>query len=234
MAAGRSLALVVPVLNERADIDGLCERLANAARDCEVVVVDGGSDDGTDDLLHARASRAGFCFLTSSRGRGAQMNAGAAATTAGTLLFLHADTRLPTRGTAAVERAVEDGAIGGCFKLSIDSADPRLRAASGLINLRSRILCSATGDQAIFVQRDVFERVGGYRDIPLCEDLDLVYRLRGLGHFALLEERVHTSARRWQRGGVTRTISLMWALRIGWHLGVDPQRLSRWYRQDAR
>ncbi|MDB4965047.1 MAG: glycosyl transferase family 2, partial [Myxococcales bacterium] len=163
----------------------------------------------------------------------AQMNAGARATAAPLLLFLHADTRLPACAFDAAERAIADGAVGGCFRVRIASADPRLKLASGIINLRSRLMASASGDQAIFVRRDVFVRIGGFREVALCEDLDLVRRVAKEGRFVLADGEVATSARRWRKYGVTRTIALMWALRLGYHLGVDPARLARFYA-DAR
>lgn len=230
----RAVAIVVPVLDERALVDRLCEQLHELSATSEVVVVDGGSTDGTAALLEARSHVLGFRVIAARRGRASQMNAGARASSAPTLLFLHADTRLPPGASAAVERAVTAGAIAGCFKLRIDSSDPRLHAAAGIINLRSRIMCSASGDQALFVTRRAFDAVGGFEDLPVCEDLDLVRRLRGRGTFMCLDEQVVTSARRWVHGGVTRTIALMWALRVGWHLGVNPVRLASLYRNNAR
>ena len=106
--------------------------------------------------------------------------------------------------------------------------------AAAIINLRSRLLCSATGDQALFVTRRAFEAVGGFGALPLCEDLDLVRRLCGTGRFELLDATAITSARRWQRAGVARTIALMWSLRLGWHAGLDPALLQRFYRSDVR
>lgn len=223
------IALIVPVLNEARLCAQLCASLALSARDCEVVVVDGGSSDTTREQIHA----AGLRLIDGPRGRATQMNAGAAATRAPVLLFLHADTRLPAGAPEQIRRILDDGAVGGCFKLRIDSPDPRLRLAASIINLRSRLMPSASGDQAIFCRRDAFERLGGFRPIPLMEDLDLVGRLSSLGRFALCDAAVETSARRWESRGVNRTIALMWALRLGYHLGVDPSTLQRLYG-DAR
>jgi rSAM/selenodomain-associated transferase 2 len=234
MAAERLLrrpevAIVVPVLNEARALPVLADELRRVAARCEVIVVDGGSSDGT----RAALDQLGVRVAEAPRGRATQMNAGARATSAPILLFLHADTRLPGDACDAVTRAVARGAIGGCFRVRIDSPDPRLRVASRIINLRSRLVPSASGDQAIFVRRDVFERIGGFREIALCEDLDLVGRLARQGRFVLVDGEVVTSARRWHAHGVARTIALMWALRLAYHLGVDPTTLGRWYG-DAR
>jgi rSAM/selenodomain-associated transferase 2 len=229
MAAER-LAVVVPVLNELRLVAQLSDALRSLGRAAEVVIVDGGSRDGTARELAARGHR----VLSAPAGRARQMNAGARATVAPVLLFLHADTRLPDGASAAVLAAVDGGAVGGCFRLRIASRDPRLRLAAHLINLRSRLVPSASGDQAMFATRAAFERLGGFREVQLCEDLDLVRRLRGLGRFALVGAAVETSARRWEQKGVARTIALMWALRLGWHLGVDASFLARLYGQDVR
>jgi rSAM/selenodomain-associated transferase 2 len=223
------VALIVPVLNEARRAAALARELALIAPEAEVLVVDGGSSDGTPELLLAARAP----LIRTARGRAAQMNAGARATRAPILLFLHADTRLPPRALPSVAAAIAAGAVGGCFRVRIDSPDPRLRLAARIISWRSRLLPSATGEQAIFVRRDVFDRLGGYREQPLCEDLDLVARLGRAGRFVCLDPAVETSARRWQRHGVNRTIALMWTLRLLWHLGIDPHTLSRWY-EDAR
>ena len=228
------VALIVPVLDEARLLPSLSETLPRLARAAELVVVDGGSQDGSRDALLQLARAHDFRLLDAPRGRAAQMNAGAAATRAPVLLFLHADTRLPPDAIASAARAVAAGAVGGCFKLRITSDDPRLRLAAQLINLRSRLVPSATGDQAIFVARAAFDELAGFAALPLCEDLDLVGRLRGLGRFALVDHTVETSARRWEAHGVARTIALMWALRLGYHLGVDPRTLHRLYGHDAR
>jgi rSAM/selenodomain-associated transferase 2 len=219
------VAVVVPVLDEARLLGSLVPALDQLAGQAEVVVVDGGSRDGTREAL----AQGRFRLIDAPRGRAVQMNAGARATSAPVLLFLHADTRLPPAGLAAITGAIDGGAVAGCFQLRIDSRDPRLRLASSIINLRSRLLPSASGDQGLFVRRDVFDAIGGYRPLALCEDLDLVARLAPRGRFACLNQTIETSARRWQRNGVNRTIALMWALRLGYHLGVDPATLQRLY-----
>ena len=131
-------------------------------------------------------------------------------------------------------RAIDRGAELGCFAIRIQSRDWRLRLGGRLQSLRSRVLLSATGDQAIFVRADVFEDLGGFHErLELCEDLDFVRRFgagRDPARFAFVDEPVKTSARRWESSGVSTTIGLMWALRLGYHLGVSPNRLSQYYR----
>ncbi len=223
------VAVVVPVLNEARLLPELARQLSALDAD-ETLLVDGGSSDGTG----AAAENAGLRVVRSPKGRARQMNAGARATRADLLLFLHADTRLPRDALEKAAAAVERGAVGGCFRLRIASRDQPLRAAAPHISWRSRVMASATGDQAIFVTRPAFERLRGYRELSLCEDLDLVARLSHLGRFVCLDDYAETSARRWAAGGVNRTIALMWALRIGWHLGVPPDTLGRLYQADVR
>jgi rSAM/selenodomain-associated transferase 2 len=224
------VAVVVPVLDELRQLPALAGELERLHADgAEVVVVDGGSRDGTRAALDALSLK----VVDAPRGRATQMNAGARATSAPIVVFLHADTRLPPGALDDVTAAIDGGAAGGCFRVRIDSRDLRLAVAARIINLRSRLLPSASGDQAIFACRDRFERIGGYRELALCEDLDFVARLSRQGRFVCVDREVETSARRWQAHGVTRTIALMWTLRLGYHLGVSPRLLARWYG-DAR
>jgi rSAM/selenodomain-associated transferase 2 len=228
---GARIAVVVPVRNEAASARALAARLAALRGAAELCVVDGESCDGSLDLIGdgLGAARAEVAIARGARGRARQMNLGARSTRAPVLLFLHADTRLPDGALSRVAGAVEAGAGFGCFALRIDSGDARLALAARLITLRSRLLCSATGDQAIFVRRELFDEVGGFPEIDLCEDLALMRILCGRAPFQLLEEPVTTSARRWQRRGLARTVALMWAIRFGFHLGVPPRALARLY-----
>jgi rSAM/selenodomain-associated transferase 2 len=189
--------------------------------------VDGGSTDAT----AATAARfPGVRILVSPRGRARQMNAGARAARGEVLLFLHADTRLPEGALAAVEAAVsEPGVVAGRFDVRFDNARPVFRMIAWFMNRRSRWSGISTGDQAMFVCREVFEAVGGYPEMPLMEDVELCRRLKRRGRIAALRLRVTTSARKWEREGAVRTIVLMWALRLLYMAGVAPARLHRWY-----
>ena len=172
----------------------------------------------------------GVGLVSSDRGRARQMNAGAAAATGEILLFLHADTRLPPAAVEAVRRALADpSVVYGRFGVRFDAPGAAFRLIARLMNLRSRLTGICTGDQAIFVRRSAFERLAGYADIALMEDVELTRRLKRIGGFAPLGLRVTTSARRWEQHGVARTVVLMWTLRALHFCGVGPDRLHRWY-----
>jgi rSAM/selenodomain-associated transferase 2 len=220
------LSVIVPTLDEEATI---ASTLAHARRpgDVELVVVDGGSRDETVNVARPLADR----VLDAPRGRAAQMNAGAAAARGAVLLFLHADTRLPDDYPALVAEALAPAdVVGGRFDIRLDAPGLAYRVIERLIGLRSRLTGVATGDQAIFVRRDAFVRVGGYPAIPLMEDIALCRALKRAGRMAALRDVVVTSARRWQRDGLVRTVALMWTLRLAYYAGVSPARLARAYR----
>ena len=220
------LSIIVPVLNEAAEIQaGLAALQPLRARRHEVIVVDGGSSDATASLAASLTDR----VLCAPRGRAAQMNAGAAAARGDSLLFLHADTRLPDEADRLVLAAL-CGREWGRFDVAIQGCHPLLPLVAAAMNRRSRWSGIATGDQAIFVRRAAFEAVGGYEAIPLMEDIALSRVLKRRGPPACLRERVATSGRRWETRGVLRTITLMWQLRLAYYCGADPARLARRYR----
>ncbi|MCX7164882.1 MAG: TIGR04283 family arsenosugar biosynthesis glycosyltransferase [Rhodocyclales bacterium] len=220
------LSVVMPVLDEAPQIARQLERLqALRAKGVELIVVDGGSLDGTAQLAGVLSDR----VLASPRGRAAQMNAGATASQGAVLLFLHADTILPETALQAVLTAVRAGASWGRFDVRIDGRHPLLRIVERMMNWRSRLTGIATGDQAIFVRREVFEKVGGYADLPLMEDIALSTALKRWAAPVCLRETVITSARRWEKHGVLRTVLLMWWLRATYFLGASPARLAMRY-----
>jgi rSAM/selenodomain-associated transferase 2 len=216
------LSVVVPALNEAAGIERCLAALAPLrARGHEVIVVDGGSADGTARLAAPLADR----VLSAPRGRAAQMNAGAAAAAGDALLFLHADTFLPPDADRLVREALAAHAWGR-FDVAIDSEDPRLAVIAYFMNRRSRLSGIATGDQAIFVRRDAFQ---GFPPIALMEDVAFSRAMKRVSPPACLAARVRTSARRWEKRGVARTVLLMWRLRFAYWRGGDPDELARHY-----
>jgi rSAM/selenodomain-associated transferase 2 len=226
-----ALCIVMPVLDEAGTLAPRLRALQSLRqRGVHLVVVDGGSQDGTPAIAREHADR----VLTAPRGRAAQMNAGAAACPAEVLLFLHADTALPEQADALVRRATQGASAWGRFDVRIDSPRWALRLVEQMMNLRSRWTGIATGDQAIFVRHDLFRQVGGFPDLPLMEDIALSRLLKRHGRPACLRERVITSARRWERHGVWRTVLLMWRLRAAYFLGADPRQLAIRYGYKPR
>jgi rSAM/selenodomain-associated transferase 2 len=221
-----NLSIVMPVLDEAAGIEAALAALAPyRRRSVEVIVVDGGSRDGTPDLARQLADR----VLVAKRGRSLQMNAGAAAARGDVLLFLHADTRLPEEA----DRLVLDGLSRssrnwGRFDVRIDGGG-LLGLIAFMMNWRSRITGIATGDQAMFVTRAAFAAAGGFPAIALMEDVALSARLKRTGKPLALRARVIASARRWRKHGTLRTVLLMWRLRFHFFLGADPAKLARDY-----
>lgn len=219
------MSIIIPVLDEES---GIADTLAAAAVTGagEILVVDGGSQDRTRAIATAQGCR----VVDAPAGRAVQMNAGAAAATGDVLLFLHADTRLPPNGVAELIRALSDErTVGGRFDVHLDGPEPIFRIIETLTNVRSRVTRIATGDQAIFVRRSVFEVLGGYAPIPLMEDVEFSARLKRRGRVACLRSRVHTSVRRWRRYGPWATIARMWWLRARYALGASPERLAHDY-----
>lgn len=223
-----TISIIVPVLNEAPALPLLLERLLPLLRHgCEVIIADGGSDDGSADI----AQCAGFKVVHAPRGRARQMNAGATHATGNALLFLHADTQLPDGAGMLIERALSGGNRSwGRFDVCIAGRPAMLRIVGRMMNLRSRLTGIATGDQAMFVTRAAFDAVGGFPDQPLMEDIELSKRLRAISHPACLDRCVTTSGRRWETRGVWRTILLMWRLRWQYWRGVPASQLAQAYR----
>jgi rSAM/selenodomain-associated transferase 2 len=226
------LSIIIPVLDEAATIaDALAALAPYRARGAEIIVVDGGSRDETVEAARVLADR----VLAAPRGRGSQMNVGAAAAKGDVLLFLHADTRLPGEADGLVFDALaRTKRAWGRFDVTIAGRSPFLRVVAAMMNLRSRATGIATGDQAMFVTRAAFAQVGGFPDIALMEDIVMSRRLKRLSAPACLGTRVTTSGRRWDRDGVVRTILTMWRLRFAFFLGAEPARLARQYGYGVR
>ncbi len=225
------LSIVVPALNEAQGIAAALSALQPLrSRGHEVIVVDGGSTDGTEALAVPLADR----VLVARRGRANQMNEGAAAARGEALLFLHADTRLPPDADILVEQALGSGGPRwGRFAARIEGRSPLLVLVAFGMNLRSRLTGIATGDQVIFATRSAFAQIGGFPDIALMEDIAFSRRAKRLSAPVCLRAAVSTSGRRWERDGVLRTILLMWRLRLAYFFGASADELARRYAGKA-
>lgn len=219
--------IIVPVLNESAALSEQFSELdVLRAMGAQVLLVDGGSTDRTVQL----ARDAGFDVLESAPGRARQMNAGARAATSDLLLFLHVDTHLPPGALYQIENHLNNKMGWGRFDVRITGRSSWLKVISFCMNWRSRLTGIATGDQTFFMTRDMFERVGGFPDQPLMEDIEMSKRLKRFSPPVCLPDRVVTSGRRWDQKGVWKTILLMWRLRWSYWRGVPASELARLYR----
>lgn len=225
----QTLSIVIPVLNEAEGLQPLLAGLEPyQERGCELIFVDGGSQDATPERLQS----AGWTTLVSPRGRAQQMNTGAQHASGALLLFLHADTRLPLNADRLLAEALarKPQAQWGRFDVRIEGASPMLRVIAFFMNARSRLSGIATGDQAMFIRKSTFTAVGGFPNIALMEDIALSKRMKAWGPPLCLRTPVVTSGRRWMEHGVWKTIFLMWRLRWQYWLGADPNTLARHYR----
>jgi rSAM/selenodomain-associated transferase 2 len=219
------ISVIVPVFNEEKNIAVTLAALQRLKPD-EMILVDGGSSDATREICQ----RFGVELYLSRPGRAAQMNFGAQRASGDVLLFLHADTRLPPSAFDDIRVALQDRKVlGGRFDLELDSPRPLLKLIGFMISLRSRLSKVGTGDQAIFVRREIFAELGGYADIPLMEDVALSRALKRRGAVACLRSRVVSSVRRWEMEGIWRTVLKMWTLKTLYLLGISPVRLKRYY-----
>lgn len=230
-----TITVVMPVLNEAQALAVTLPHTLTLGFD-ELIIVDGGSTDGTIDRLRAVAQQVphdspSLTTISAPAGRAGQMNAGAVAAQSAVLLFLHADTLLPDEARMEITQALADPAVvAGRFDVRFDRHTPLSHTIAWLMNVRSRWTGMMTGDQTLFVRADTFRALGGFAAIPLMEDLELSRRLKRAGKVASLRAQVVTSYRRWAHCGPLRTIVRMWSLRLLYWLGVSPHRLVRYYR----
>jgi len=219
------VSVIIPVLDEEKTIASTVNNVRSLGPE-EVLVVDGGSTDRTREI----SEQGGATVFLGPRGRACQMNRGAQEATGDVFLFLHADTQLPVSAFDDVKLALKDPEfVGGRFDVKLDGNRWSLRVVGAMINFRSRLTKVATGDQAIFVRRRVFEELGGFPDIPLMEDIAFCSALKRKGKVACLRSRVITSARRWEVKGVWRTVVRMWTLKLLYLVGVSPMKLKQYY-----
>jgi rSAM/selenodomain-associated transferase 2/rSAM/selenodomain-associated transferase 1 len=222
------ISVIVPALDEADHIGRALARIPRQ-EDLEVIVVDGGSTDGTPEL----AANLGARVVAASPPRSRQLNLGAAAARGTIYLFLHADTLLPDGFADRVRQACAAASVAaGAFRLKIDSGRAGIRAVETVANLRSRYLSLPYGDQGLFVTARRFWELGGFPLMPIMEDFALVRRLSRRGRIAIVDQPVVTSGRRWERLGVARTTLLNQAMVMGYYLGVPPDTLARWYRRN--
>ncbi|MCX7596885.1 MAG: TIGR04283 family arsenosugar biosynthesis glycosyltransferase [Fischerella sp.] len=227
VAAGK-ISIIIPTLNEAEHIQAALTSI-HPNTDVEVILVDGGSHDDTVEIARSFDVK----ILSTTCGRAIQMNAGALAASGDILLFLHADTRLPIGFDVMVRTALaEPGIVAGAFALRIDAEMASLRLVEWGVNVRSHFLQMPYGDQAIFLTRKIFNDIGGFPELPIMEDFELIRRLKSQGKIALISVPVTTSARRWLQKGVWQTTLLNQIIIIAYFLGVSPERIRSWYRRE--
>ncbi|WP_414518324.1 TIGR04283 family arsenosugar biosynthesis glycosyltransferase [Nostoc sp. PCC 9305] len=222
------ISIIIPAINEAGNIKkAIATTQANL--DVEVIVVDGGSSDDT----VAIAQSLNVKVISSSPGRAVQMNAGAVAASGEILLFLHADTRLPTGFDEMICTALQQpGTVAGAFKLRIDASRLSLQWVEWGVNVRSHFYQMPYGDQAIFLTKEIFQQIGGFPELPIMEDFELMRRLKRIGRVVIIPTPVVTSARRWLQKGVLKTTLLNQIVIIAYLLGVSPERICSWYRRE--
>lgn len=226
--AAEKISIIIPVLNEANKIQSILTRVLEAGNSLEVIVVDGGSQDETVAIVQSL----GVKVLSTTAGRAQQMNAGAAIATGNILLFLHADTYLPTGFETLIQQALQkSGTVAGAFRLRIDSQLWGLRLIEKMVNWRSQFFSMPYGDQAIFVKSTLFREIGGFPQLPIMEDFELMQRLHRLGKVTIVPAAVLTSGRRWQKLGVVKTTLINQLIIIGYFCGISPTTLVNWYRR---
>jgi len=222
------ISIIIPTLNEAENIKEAIA-ITQPSTNVEVIVVDGGSRDDTVKI----AQSLGVKVISSSPGRAMQMNAGAVAASGDILLFLHADTCLPTGFDEMLRTALQQSeTVAGAFKLRINASLLSLRWVEWGVNVRSHFCQMPYGDQAIFLTKKVFQEIGGFPELLIMEDFELMRRLKRIGRIVIIPTPVLTSARRWLKKGVFKTTLLNQIVIIAYLLGVSPERICRWYRRE--
>lgn len=222
-----TISVIIPVLNEAERLAIVLENI-RAKAELETIVVDGGSQDATVDV----AKSFGVKVIPTLPGRAQQMNQGAISASGNILLFLHGDTLLPPDFAVLVRQTLaKPGVVAGAFELGIDAQGWQLRLVEWLVKWRSRLLQLPYGDQAIFLKSSTFQAMGGFPELPIMEDFELIRRLQRVGKIAIAPASVITSGRRWQKLGVVRTTLINQGVILAYFLGVSPTTIVRWYRR---
>ncbi len=229
---GPELSIVIPILNEAELITPALEKLQFLRnRGVEIIVVDGGSHDHSDVLAQPLADTVISVEKGEATNRAKQMNLGAMHAKGRVLLFLHIDTELPSQAYKLILSAMELPHVWGRFDVKLSGKNTLFRLIETLMNVRSGLTGIATGDQAIFVTRHAFEKVNGFSDIPIMEDVEISKKLRKQAFPVCLKDRVTTSSRRWERKGIFKTIILMWWLRALYFIGAHPRVIAKQYNR---
>ncbi|WP_375513440.1 TIGR04283 family arsenosugar biosynthesis glycosyltransferase [uncultured Nostoc sp.] len=226
--ADGKISIIIPAINEAGNIKKAIATTQGSIN-IEIIVVDGGSDDDTVEI----AQSLGVKIISSSPGRAVQMNVGAVTANGDILLFLHADSRLPSGFDDMIRTALQHPeTVAGAFNLRIDASLLSLRWVELGVNLRSHFYQMPYGDQAIFLTKQVFQQIGGFPELPIMEDFELMRRLKRTGRIVIIPTPVVTSARRWLQKGVFKTTLLNQIVIIAYLLGISPERICRWYRRE--
>ncbi|MBE9504074.1 MAG: TIGR04283 family arsenosugar biosynthesis glycosyltransferase [Proteobacteria bacterium] len=219
------ISVIIPTLNEELCIEDTIHP-ARDGGDVEIIIADGGSNDSTTTIVQHFADK----IISASKGRAKQMNAGAAAAEGSILLFLHADTILPVGWVEMIEKALENKNVaGGAFSFSTSGHSKGLKLVTFIVNLRSRVLSLPYGDQAIFIRREHFDAMEGFKEIPIMEDVDLITKMKKRGKLIILQAPVLTSSRRWEKEGWIKTTVRNQMLLFLYLLGIPPEKLFRFY-----
>jgi rSAM/selenodomain-associated transferase 2 len=222
----KTISVIIPTLNEAANIKDLLSYLHALDKSMELIISDGGSSDET----IARAEKYAT-VIRGVRGRGVQMNAGAKKASGEILWFIHADCfPHPDSKNAIVNALSKDEVVGGAFEYNLEGKGFLYRWTEFNSNFKNRVFKLFCGDMGIFVRRDVFQQMRGYKEIPLMEDMDFCKRLKKMGNIVVLPQRINTSARRWEEEGKMKNLIRNWLLQLGWTFGIDSKILANWYR----
>jgi len=219
------ISIIIPALNEAKTLPTICESLIDMGHEGQIIIVDGGSTDRTPQLAASYGQ-----LLYANANRALQMNAGAKNAQGKILWFLHADCIPHPNSVNAIQKVMANrNIVGGAFSYRMDAKGIIYRLSEFLSNEKNRLFRWFYGENGIFVRKTVFEALGGYREIPIMEDIDFCLQLKKMGKVVILPQPILSSARRWKSDGPIKNIIRNWLLQIGWRLGISPQLLVKFY-----